>query len=137
MAQAPSNIRDLEGWWSEQSEIVVLIRKLIGVLESREGGPARPIFGELDNVIRNHLSVEEDVIFPMAEKTNPEQAQPIRSLRLAHIGILQDLTRIGEQIELSHLDAARATLEAFLDSFGAHERLVDQLIAVLKKSTSA
>ncbi len=137
MAQAPSNIRDLEGWWSEQSEIVVLIRKLIGVLESREGGPAGPIFGELDNVIRNHLSVEEDVIFPMAEKTNPEQAQPIRSLRLAHIGILQDLTRIGEQIELSHLDAARATLEAFLDSFGAHERLEDQLIAVLKKSTSA
>jgi hemerythrin-like domain-containing protein len=137
MAQAPSNIRDLEGWWSEQNEIGLLIRKLVGALESREGGPAGPIFGELESVIHDHLRVEEDVIFPMAEKTNPEQTQPIRSLRLAHIVIRQDLTRIGEQIELSHLDAARAMLEAFLDSFGAHERLEDQLITVLKKSTSA
>ncbi|MEE9279587.1 MAG: hemerythrin domain-containing protein [Myxococcota bacterium] len=137
MAQAPSDVQDLEGWWSEHGEVSGLTRKLISALDSGELELVAPAFRELDGAIREHLTVEEEIVFPMAEKSNPEQAQPIRSLRLAHIGIRDDLARIGEQVELSHLDAVRAMIEAFLDSFSAHERLEDQLLAVLKRARSA
>ena len=137
MAQAPSDVRDLEGWWSEHAEVSGLTRKLIAALDSRELELVAPAFQELDRAIREHLTVEEEVVFPMAEKSNPEQAQPIRSLRLAHIGIRDDLARIRDQVELSHLDAVRAMIEAFLDSFSAHERLEDQLLAILKGARSA
>ncbi len=134
MAETPSDVRDLKGWWTERGEVSGLIRRLIAALDNGQAEQVDPTFREFESVIRDHLRTEEDVVFPMAEERSPEQAQPIHSLRLAHIGIRGDLERIGEQIGLAHLNAARAMLEAFLDSFSAHERLEDQLLHVLKNS---
>ncbi len=137
MAETSSAVRDLEGWWAERSEVSGLIRRLIAALESGETDKVGPSFREFESVIRDHLQTEEEVVFPMTEERNPEQAQPIHSLRLAHIGIRGDLERIGEQIGLAHFEASRTMLEAFLDSFSAHERLEDQLLHVLKSSETS
>ena len=127
----------LEGWYSDRGEIADLIHRLLAAFEEGEMALVTPAFREFQKVILGHLSIEEEVVFPKAEESHPGQAQPIHSLRLAHIGIRADIARIGEQIERSHLEAARAMLDAFLDSFGAHERLEDQLFHLLKSSQSA
>ena len=134
MTETPSDVRDLRGWWAERGEVSGLIRKLIAALDSGEAEQVGTAFREFESVIRDHLRTEDEVVFPLTEERSPEQAQPIHSLRLAHIGIRDDLERIGEQIGRVHLDAARAMLEAFLNSFSAHERLEDQLLQVLKSS---
>lgn len=132
MKQEPSHTPKLDGWWSERDEVGGLVRKLVAALQAKETGLVGPAFSEFERVVRDHLRIEEEVVFPTALRTHPEQAPSIRSLRIAHIGIRDALDRISEQIELSHSEAVREMLEAFIDSFSAHERLEDQLVGALR-----
>jgi hypothetical protein len=75
------------------------------------------------------------VSFPAAELRAPAQGGPIRSLRVAHIGIRNDLERVASHLALGHLGAAREVFRAFLLTFAAHERLEDQLVELLRESS--
>ena len=61
---------------------------------------ARRSFTEYREQVLAHLAREEDVSFPAAEKRAPAQGGPIRSLRVAHIGIRSDLERVASQLAL-------------------------------------
>ena len=95
---------------------------------------ARKSFAEYRELLLRHLAHEEDVSFPLAEKVAPAQGGPIKSLRVAHIGIRRDLEQVSTHLEAGHEEAARAVFGAFLESFASHERLEDQLIELLGKS---
>ena len=121
-------------WRSPSEQLEVLAGETSQALAGGQLARARKSFGEYKALLEKHLAHEEDVSFPLAEKVAPAQGGPIKSLRVAHIGIRKDLARIGAHLELGHAEAARAVFGAFLESFAAHERLEDQLEALLGKS---
>ena len=133
---AEPELLDLAGWWESHEELEQLIRSLLESLEAKDPAGAQASFDPMQEIIAQHLEVEERTIFPRIEHDEMEHAQAIKSLRLAHIEIRSDLRRIGTQLGAGHLDAARSMLTAFLQSFGAHERLEDQLAQVLKRRAS-
>ncbi len=122
-------------WREEASDVAALAQEVSRALDSDDLPRARRTFTECREQILAHLSREEDVNFPAAERLAPAQRDPIRSLRVAHIGIREDLERVAQHLALGHLGAARAVFAAFLVSFAAHERLEDQLIELLRESS--
>lgn len=112
-----------------------LAKDVATALDADDLPRARRSFTEYREQILAHLAREEDVSFPEAERRAPAQGGPIRSLRVAHIGIRADLERVASQLALGHTGAARAVFAAFLVSFAAHERLEDQLIEILRRTS--
>jgi iron-sulfur cluster repair protein YtfE (RIC family) len=117
------------------AEFESLARVVSKALEADDLPAARRGFSEYREQILAHLSREEDVTFPAAERRVPAQGGPIRSLRVAHIGIRGDLERVAAHLALGHTGAARAVYRAFLETFAAHERLEDQLVELLRESS--
>jgi len=124
-------------WRKGADQVDALANQTTKALEAGQIDAARKHFRDYRELLLTHLAHEEDVSFPMAEKRAPSQGGPIKSLRLAHIGIRRDLEQVGTHLDLGHTDAARAVFGAFLESFAAHERLEDQLIELLRKSPSS
>jgi len=104
-------------------------------LEADDLPAARRSFTEYREQVLAHLAREEDFTFPAAELRAPAQGGPIRSLRVAHIGIRNDLERVASHLALGHTEAARAVFRAFLLTFAAHERLEDQLVELLRETS--
>ncbi len=131
-------VREAVGAWrSEHEELERQMGALESALQMRDGGAAQQAFEVFRASVLEHLRVEEELAFPLAERTLPGGLEPIRSLRLAHKSYREDLTEIGSQIARSHFGAALTTYRAFLDSFRTHERLEDQLLKVLDPAPSA
>jgi iron-sulfur cluster repair protein YtfE (RIC family) len=123
-------------WREGGDQVEALAQQTAKALAEGRIEAARAHFGDYRKLLLTHLEHEEDVSFPMAEKRAPSQGGPIKSLRVAHIGIRRDLEQVGTHLDLGHTKAARAVFGAFLESFAAHERLEDQLIELLRKSPS-
>jgi iron-sulfur cluster repair protein YtfE (RIC family) len=126
----------IETWREGSDQVEQLAKETSQALLAGELERARKHFAEYRKLLLTHLSHEEDVSFPLAEKRAPAQGGPIKSLRVAHIGIRRDLEQVASHLELGHTDAARRVFEAFLESFASHERLEDQLIELLRKSSA-
>jgi iron-sulfur cluster repair protein YtfE (RIC family) len=127
----------IETWREGADQVEALAEQTAKALEHGKLDTARKCFRDYKKLVLTHLSHEEDVSFPQAEKRAPSQGGPIKSLRVAHIGIRRDLDQVGTHLDLGHAEAARAVFGAFLESFAAHERLEDQLLELLRKSRSA
>ena len=110
---------------------------LCRALEDKDSSAARAHFSELHDLIDQHMRSEEEIAFPIAIRRDPSQAASVKSLRLAHISMREDLTRVGELVERGHFQAAHTGLDAFMELMEAHERLEDQLIAELEGRGSA
>lgn len=127
-------LEPIESWREEADKVETLATSVAGALETDDLPRARRSFTEYREQLLAHLSWEEDVSFPAAERRAPAQGGPIRSLRVAHIGIRDDLERVASHLALGHTGAARAVFAAFLETFAAHERLEDQLVLLLRES---
>jgi iron-sulfur cluster repair protein YtfE (RIC family) len=124
----------IETWREGADQVDALAKKTARALEQGQLARARQAFASYRELLLTHLAHEEDVSFPAAEERAPSQGGPIKSLRVAHIGIRRDLEQVATHLELGHVEAAAAVFAAFLESFAAHERLEDQLIELLRKS---
>ena len=127
-------LESIESWRQGAGSVEALATDVAFALETDDLPRARRSFTEYREQILAHLAREEDVSFPAAELRAPAQGGPIRSLRVAHIGIRHDLERVASHLALGHTGAARAVFAAFLETFGAHERLEDQLVILLRES---
>jgi iron-sulfur cluster repair protein YtfE (RIC family) len=135
--RAPRAAPDPTSDWREGSDrLDALAGQISKALAAGQMTRARKSFAEYRELLLRHLAHEEDVSFPLAEKVAPAQGGPIKSLRVAHIGIRRDLEQVSTHLEAGHEQAGQAVFGAFLESFAAHERLEDQLIALLGKSRS-
>ena len=132
---ASKALEPIESWRQDASVIENLAKDVARALETEDLPLARRRFTEYREQILAHLGREEDVSFPAAELRSPAQGGPIRSLRVAHIGIRSDLERVASHLALGHIGAARAVFTAFLETFRSHERLEDQLIGLLSESS--
>ena len=103
-------------------------------LDDKDGVAARNHFADLIDLIDQHMRAEEEIAFPIALRRDPSQTAAIKSLRLAHISMREDLARVGSSVERGHYAAAHTGLDAFMELMEAHERLEDQLIARLEES---
>ena len=117
--------------WGQDVEIDGLVRGLLRAVEAGEGNGAQAALDALEGSVRAHLQREEEVYFPAAERLSPDFAYALRSIRLAHLGIREDLKLLRASLERGHLDAARTQIDAFLDSFRAHERAEDRVVREL------
>jgi hemerythrin-like domain-containing protein len=127
----------LEGWREGGEKLEALAKEVSRALEQGSTARAGRTFADYRDLLHAHLAREEDLVFPTAEKRVPSQGGPIKSLRVAHIGIRRDLDQVAAHLERGHGEAARAVFAAFLESFAAHERLEDQLEELLGKSPPA
>jgi iron-sulfur cluster repair protein YtfE (RIC family) len=137
MARSPrkTKARELiESWREGGDKVEALAKQTTRALEQGQLVRAADLFREYRELVELHLTREEDVSFPAAEKRAPSQGGPIKSLRVAHISIRRDLDQVGRHLELGHADATRAVFAAFLESFASHERLEDQLLELLRNS---
>jgi hypothetical protein len=127
-------LEPLESWRQDASLVESLAKDVQRAFETGDLPLARRSFTEYREQVLAHLGREEDVSFPAAELRSPAQGGPIRSLRVAHIGIRADLERVASHLALGHMGAAREVFSAYLETFAAHERLEDQLIGLLRES---
>ncbi|MGH9884387.1 MAG: hemerythrin domain-containing protein [bacterium] len=127
-------LEPIESWRQDASVVETLAQDVTRALATDDLPLARRSFTEYREQVLAHLGREEDVTFPAAEERAPAQGGPIRSLRVAHIGIRSDLERVASHLALGHIVAARAVFAAFLETFRSHERLEDQLIGLLSES---
>jgi hypothetical protein len=127
-------LEPIESWRQDAAAVETLAKDVARALETDDLPLARRSFTEYREQILAHLGREEDVTFPAAELRSPAQGGPIRSLRVAHIGIRSDLERVASHLALGHIVAAREVFAAFLETFRSHERLEDQLIGLLRES---
>ncbi len=127
-------LEPIESWRQDAAKVDALEEDVASALEGNDLPRARRSFTEYREQILAHLAREEDISFPAAERRAPAQGGPIRSLRVGHIGIRNDLERVASHLALGHLGAARAVFSAFQETFAAHERLEDQLIELLRKT---
>ena len=134
-AAVASALEPIEAWQKAAAQVELLEKDVSQALEADDLPTARRGFTEYREQILAHLAREEDFTFPAAELRAPAQGGPIRSLRVAHIGIRNDLERVASHLALGHLEAARAVFRAFLLTFAAHERLEDQLVELLRESS--
>lgn len=128
-------LEPIEAWRQDSAKVELLAQEVARALAADDLPKARRSFTEYREQILAHLAREEDFTFPAAELRAPAQGDPIRSLRVAHIGIRNDLERVASHLALGHLGAAREVFRAFLLSFSAHERLEDQLVELLRESS--
>ncbi len=131
----PPALAPIQAWRRDAERVDALATEITRALGAGDLDAARRAFGEYHELILAHLANEEDVSFPAAERLAPAQGGPIRSLRVAHIGIRGDLERVAGHLASGHAGAARAVFLAFLETFAAHERLEDQLVALLSESS--
>ena len=125
----------LERWWEEHSELDHLVSGLEATLQAGSAARASEALEDLAEALISHLSVEEDVYFPLLERLLPEAAAAVRQARVAHRDLLSEFDRIRDQLATSDLISARSTLERLLWRFRDHERRESQLIAQLRERT--
>ncbi len=130
----PRALGPAASWRQDASRVEALAKEVARAFEAGDLPNARRSFTEYREQILAHLSREEDFAFPEAERRAPAQGGPIRTLRVAHIGIRSDLERVAAHLALGHTAAASSVYRAFVETFAAHERLEDQLIELLRES---
>lgn len=130
-AKRAAALEPIESWREGAERVHALEQRVASALEAADLAQARIAFAEYRERVLAHLANEEDVSFPAAERRAPAQADPIRSLRVAHIGIRGDLEQVATHLALGHVDAARSVFAAFRLTFAAHERLEDQLVELI------
>jgi hypothetical protein len=130
----PPALAPIQTWRREGDRVDALAQRVGVALASGDVAGAAVAFAEYRELVLAHLANEEDVTFPAAERLSPDQRGPIRSLRVAHIGIRDDLDRIAGHLASGHASAAKAVFTAFLETFAAHERLEDELVRLLTES---
>ncbi|MCE2390164.1 MAG: hemerythrin domain-containing protein [Proteobacteria bacterium] len=127
----PDTRAELSSLWDQDVEIDGLVRNLVKAVEGGESDAAKRAIDELEDYVLTHLQREEEVYFPAAERLSPDFAYALKSIRLAHLGIREDLRLLRASLERGHLDAARTQLAAFLESFRAHEQAEDRVVREL------
>lgn len=134
-SSVPPALTPIQTWRRDADRVDALASQVSRALAAGDLPAAGRAFAEYRGLILAHLANEEDVTFPAAERLAPSQGGPIRSLRVAHIGIREDLERVAGHLAAGHGSAAKAVFSAFLETFAAHERLEDQLVALLSESS--
>ena len=119
-------------WRRDHGKLDLQLEAVKTALKAEKREQAARLFNALRATLSEHLRIEEELAFPEVEKRIPDGAEPIRSLRIAHMSYRQDLDEIGRRIEHGHLQAAGAIFGAFIESFTTHERLESQLLDLLK-----
>jgi iron-sulfur cluster repair protein YtfE (RIC family) len=121
-----------ERWWQEHSELDHLVSDLEEAMGSDSNARASQALEELSEALRSHLSVEEDVYFPLLERLLPDVAEGVGKARLAHRELLSDLDKIRDQLSTADLPAARSTLGHLLRGFRDHEKAEAEMVARLR-----
>ena len=132
----PSRQRELQRWWKEHSELDRLVEVLTETLSGGRMAAARAAFENLFEAMEAHLTVEEDVYFPLVEKLSHAHIPVLREARLAHLELRGNLEEMRDHLSEGELDAARRVLIALLDRFREHEQTEAQLIADLEPASA-
>jgi hemerythrin len=135
-ADPPSHERELQRWWKEHSELDRLVEVLTETMSGGRMAAARAALEDLFEAMEAHLSVEEDVYFPLVEKLAHAHIPLLREARLAHLELRGNLEEMRDHLSQGELDAARRALVALLDRFREHEQTEARLIADLELASA-
>ena len=126
----PPDSTRLRRWWQEHSELDRLVTDLqdeLGCGNASTSG-AGAALERLADALATHLSVEEEVYFPLVERLSGEHAGTTRKARLVHKDLSADLNLIREHIAEQNLDAAGIALATLLERFRSHEQMESRMI---------
>ena len=121
----------LSRWWQEHSELDQLIEAIVEACGGKSGAAASAALEDLAEALEGHLTVEEEVYFPLVEHLRPELKPMIQGARLAHGVLRGQLDQLREQLAADEREEARRLLGSLLELFRSHEAIEGQLIADL------
>lgn len=116
----------IERWWQEHSELDYLVAELVAAVELGEG--ASEALDRLDEQLRAHFSVEEDVYFPLVRNLSPEHAPALDLACAAHRRMQEDLEQLRELLGDEKRDEAVRMLSETLDRFKLHEQAETRML---------
>lgn len=122
---------ELESWWSEHGELDRLFGGLFSIIASGRAAAASDAFEDLAEALEAHLSVEEDVYFPLIERLSPAHGSVVREARLAHLGLRDRMGALRTHLADGQLEPAKSLLARLLEELRDHERAEARLIADL------
>ena len=121
----------LSRWWQEHSELDQLIEAVVEACAGNSGAAASAALEDLAQALEGHLTVEEEVYFPLVKHLRPELEPTIRAVRLAHGVLRGQLDELREQLAANEREEARRLLDSLLELFRSHEAIEGKLIADL------
>jgi len=116
----------IERWWQEHSELDYLVAELVAAVERGEG--ASEALDRLDEQLRAHFSVEEDVYFPLVRRLSPEHAPALDLACEAHKRMQEDLEQLRELLRDERRGEAIRLLSESLDRFKLHEQAETRML---------
>ena len=122
----------IERWWQEHSELDRLVADVKIAMTSGSTQTADAALEELFEALEAHFKVEEDVYFPLIEKTSDRHTDVLRGARLGHRRIRESLEDVRSLVERAEFAGAERSLAILLDHFRAHEDAETQLIRDLE-----
>jgi len=121
----------LSRWWQEHSELDQLIEALVEACGGSSSAAASAALEDLSEALEGHLTVEEEVYFPLVEHLRPELEPVLKGVRLAHGVLRSQVDQLREQLAGDERTEANRLLGSLLELFRSHEAIEGQLIADL------
>lgn len=134
METQPGGAGELERWWRDHSELDRLVACLVDTIDTGSAAAAESALEELASALEGHLSVEEDVYFPLVEKLSSDHREALRDALRAHDRVRSDLDGLRSRLREGELTGARRELIALLNRFRLHEEAEARLITELAGS---
>ena len=128
---------ELRRWWEEHSKLDKLVEAFIQTLREGSVPAAIGALDELAQAFETHMSVEEDVYFPLVEKLHGAQIPLVREAREFHPNLRAGLAEIRSRLDQRDPAAAHQKLSSLLDLFRLHEQTESKLIATLEHPASS
>jgi hemerythrin superfamily protein len=116
----------IERWWQEHSELDYLVAELVSAVESGEG--AGEALDRLEEQLKAHFSVEEDVYFPLVRRLSPEHAPALDMACAAHVRMQEDLAQLRELLSDGKQVEAITLLSESLARFKLHEQAETRML---------
>jgi len=104
---------------ADHEQLAVWLEELLAAFESGDREAAAEAYGKFESRLAEHLALEEDMLFPELERSEPEE---VAALRNEHTEIRAKLFELGVGVDLhlTRLPAIKA-LAAMLRTHAARE----------------
>jgi len=121
----------LSRWWQEHSELDQLIETLVEACADRSSAAASAALEDLSEALEGHLTVEEEVYFPLVKHLRPELDPTLQAVGLAHGVLRGQVDLLREHLAGDERAEAKRLLGSLVELFRSHEAIEGQLIADL------
>jgi hypothetical protein len=118
----------LRRWWRDHGEIDRAVEEIRLDLGRGELAPADERLARLAAALERHFATEEEIYFPLAERTSTQSARLLDRARWGHQQLREALEGLRVMLDDGDVVSAHRALERLLHGLQVHE---EQEVAIL------